>query len=206
VFVLVCLCVRVGVGVRVIMIVSFVFMLVLVHVWVAFSFGLAVPSFLRLLEEACCECDGKYTSHAKVCRCCIFLLLPHLGRQWDIVVLTQNYLQCLLTLMTTQEDERVSEPVIASPTASSNEGVAEETPAYPNHAATATSPLAASSADTDSEKSPQQQPQQPTAKVGSLLIHCVSGWDRTPLFVSLIRILLWADGLIHTSLNTEQVC
>ena len=30
-----------------------------------------------------------------------------------------------------------------------------------------------------------------TAKDG-LLVHCISGWDRTPLFVSLLRISLWA--------------
>ena len=38
-----------------------------------------------------------------------------------------------------------------------------------------------------------------------LLIHCISGWDRTPLFVSLIRLSLWADGVVHKSLNAEQV-
>lgn len=38
-----------------------------------------------------------------------------------------------------------------------------------------------------------------------ILIHCISGWDRTPLFISLIRILLWADNLIHTSLNANQM-
>ena len=38
-----------------------------------------------------------------------------------------------------------------------------------------------------------------------LLIHCISGWDRTPLFVSLIRLLLWADGVAHQSLSTVQV-
>jgi len=27
---------------------------------------------------------------------------------------------------------------------------------------------------------------------GGLLIHCISGWDRTPLFVSLLRMSLWA--------------
>lgn len=27
---------------------------------------------------------------------------------------------------------------------------------------------------------------------GGMLIHCVSGWDRTPLFVSLLRLSLWA--------------
>eukprot|EP01080_Neovahlkampfia_damariscottae_P008698 gene8698-645_t len=37
-----------------------------------------------------------------------------------------------------------------------------------------------------------------------LLIHCVSGWDRTPLFVSLIRIILWSDGEIHKELNINQ--
>lgn len=38
-----------------------------------------------------------------------------------------------------------------------------------------------------------------------LLIHCISGWDRTPLFVSLLRLSLWADGTIHQSLNATQI-
>lgn len=38
-----------------------------------------------------------------------------------------------------------------------------------------------------------------------LLIHCISGWDRTPLFVSLLRLSLWADGVIHQSLNASQI-
>ncbi|XP_015599397.1 myotubularin-related protein 14 [Cephus cinctus] len=38
-----------------------------------------------------------------------------------------------------------------------------------------------------------------------MLIHCISGWDRTPLFVSLLRISLWADGAVHTSLNAFQM-
>lgn len=38
-----------------------------------------------------------------------------------------------------------------------------------------------------------------------VLVHCISGWDRTPLFISLIRISLWADGLIHKSLNAWQL-
>lgn len=32
-----------------------------------------------------------------------------------------------------------------------------------------------------------------------------TGWDRTPLFISLLRISLWADGVIHTSLNSYQL-
>ncbi|CAL4159227.1 unnamed protein product, partial [Meganyctiphanes norvegica] len=38
-----------------------------------------------------------------------------------------------------------------------------------------------------------------------LLVHCISGWDRTPLFISLLRLSLWADGLIHSSLDPAQV-
>lgn len=38
-----------------------------------------------------------------------------------------------------------------------------------------------------------------------LLIHCISGWDRTPLFVSMLRLSLWADGVIHQSLNANQI-
>ncbi|XP_073228303.1 phosphatidylinositol-3,5-bisphosphate 3-phosphatase MTMR14-like [Porites lutea] len=40
---------------------------------------------------------------------------------------------------------------------------------------------------------------------GGLLIHCISGWDRTPLFVSLLRMSLWADGRIHQSLSAVEV-
>ncbi len=38
-----------------------------------------------------------------------------------------------------------------------------------------------------------------------VLIHCISGWDRTPLFIGLLRILLWAEGCVHQSLNHEQI-
>eukprot|EP01084_Bolivina_argentea_P115862 205961_1 len=38
-----------------------------------------------------------------------------------------------------------------------------------------------------------------------LLIHCVSGWDRTPLMICLIRLSLWADGIIHSSLNSAEI-
>lgn len=38
-----------------------------------------------------------------------------------------------------------------------------------------------------------------------LLVHCISGWDRTPLFISLLRISLWADGLIHQTLTPIQL-
>lgn len=30
------------------------------------------------------------------------------------------------------------------------------------------------------------------AGLGSILVHCISGWDRTPLFISLLRLTLWA--------------
>lgn len=34
-----------------------------------------------------------------------------------------------------------------------------------------------------------------------LLVHCISGWDRTPLFVSLLRLSLWAvsPGFLFSS-------
>ncbi|CAF1023834.1 unnamed protein product [Rotaria sordida] len=38
-----------------------------------------------------------------------------------------------------------------------------------------------------------------------ILIHCLSGWDRTPLFISLLRLSLWADGFIHQSLTVEEI-
>ncbi|XP_022197018.2 myotubularin-related protein 14 isoform X1 [Nilaparvata lugens] len=38
-----------------------------------------------------------------------------------------------------------------------------------------------------------------------MLVHCISGWDRTPLFISLLRLSLWADGVTHRSLSTRQI-
>uniref|UniRef100_A0A3B3ZK42 Uncharacterized protein n=1 Tax=Periophthalmus magnuspinnatus TaxID=409849 RepID=A0A3B3ZK42_9GOBI len=38
-----------------------------------------------------------------------------------------------------------------------------------------------------------------------LLVHCISGWDRTPLFVSLLRLSLWADGIVHASLEPAEI-
>jgi len=31
------------------------------------------------------------------------------------------------------------------------------------------------------------------------------GWDRTPLFISLLRISLWADGEVHASLDAHEI-
>lgn len=39
----------------------------------------------------------------------------------------------------------------------------------------------------------------------SILIHCISGWDRTPLFMSLLRLTLWADGEIHKNLSAIEI-
>lgn len=39
----------------------------------------------------------------------------------------------------------------------------------------------------------------------SILVHCISGWDRTPLFISLLRLSLWADGVIHKDLNALEI-
>lgn len=38
-----------------------------------------------------------------------------------------------------------------------------------------------------------------------VLVHCISGWDRTPLFISLLRLSLWADGKVHQSLNALEI-
>ena len=38
-----------------------------------------------------------------------------------------------------------------------------------------------------------------------VVVHCISGWDRTPLFISLVRLWLWADGLVHESLRVDEV-
>ncbi|MBN3325815.1 MTMRE protein, partial [Atractosteus spatula] len=38
-----------------------------------------------------------------------------------------------------------------------------------------------------------------------LLVHCISGWDRTPLFISLLRLSLWADGVTHANLEPAEI-
>jgi hypothetical protein len=38
-----------------------------------------------------------------------------------------------------------------------------------------------------------------------ILVHCISGWDRTPLFISLLRLLLWAEGHIHETLDPSEM-
>uniref|UniRef100_A0A8C5WE92 Myotubularin related protein 14 n=1 Tax=Leptobrachium leishanense TaxID=445787 RepID=A0A8C5WE92_9ANUR len=38
-----------------------------------------------------------------------------------------------------------------------------------------------------------------------LLVHCISGWDRTPLFISLLRLSLWADGMVHSNLKPSEI-
>ncbi|KAL1478277.1 hypothetical protein MTO96_035149 [Rhipicephalus appendiculatus] len=38
-----------------------------------------------------------------------------------------------------------------------------------------------------------------------LLVHCISGWDRTPTFISMIRLSLWADDRIHQSLSPLEM-
>ncbi|KAE8612436.1 hypothetical protein XENTR_v10012854 [Xenopus tropicalis] len=38
-----------------------------------------------------------------------------------------------------------------------------------------------------------------------LLVHCISGWDRTPLFISLLRLSLWADGMVHSNLEPAEI-
>lgn len=35
-------------------------------------------------------------------------------------------------------------------------------------------------------------PLPPVTDDSGLLVHCISGWDRTPLFISLLRLSLWA--------------
>lgn len=38
-----------------------------------------------------------------------------------------------------------------------------------------------------------------------MLVHCISGWDRTPLFISLLRLSLWADGEVHQNLDAREI-
>ncbi|XP_035230624.1 myotubularin-related protein 14-like isoform X3 [Stegodyphus dumicola] len=41
--------------------------------------------------------------------------------------------------------------------------------------------------------------------VKGILLHCIAGQDRTPLFVTLLRLSLWADGLLHATLNPLEM-
>ncbi|KAF9315776.1 Myotubularin- protein 14 [Podila horticola] len=50
-----------------------------------------------------------------------------------------------------------------------------------------------------------EHPEGPARSSKGLLIHCISGWDRTPLFISLLRISLWADGEAHQSLTAAEI-
>ncbi|XP_062617717.1 myotubularin-related protein 14-like [Saccostrea cucullata] len=38
-----------------------------------------------------------------------------------------------------------------------------------------------------------------------ILVHCISGWDRTPMFISLLRLSLWADGVAHATLSPSEI-
>ncbi|KAK2963475.1 hypothetical protein BLNAU_1518 [Blattamonas nauphoetae] len=44
-----------------------------------------------------------------------------------------------------------------------------------------------------------------TLATRSFSVHCISGWDRTPFFVALVRVLLWADGECHKSLSPLEL-
>ncbi|PIK57967.1 putative myotubularin-related protein 14 isoform X2 [Apostichopus japonicus] len=44
-----------------------------------------------------------------------------------------------------------------------------------------------------------------TKNDAGLLVHCISGWDRTPLFISLLRLSLWADGRVNSSLTAIEI-
>ncbi|GJJ70765.1 myotubularin-related protein 14 [Entomortierella parvispora] len=57
---------------------------------------------------------------------------------------------------------------------------------------------------TSDQRLPHEAQDQARSQRG-LLIHCISGWDRTPLFISLLRISLWADGEAHQSLSAAEI-
>jgi len=40
---------------------------------------------------------------------------------------------------------------------------------------------------------------------GGVLVHCIMGWDRTPTFISMLRLSLWADGVVNPSLTPEEL-
>lgn len=42
---------------------------------------------------------------------------------------------------------------------------------------------------------PSGRPAHWQADDSGLLVHCISGWDRTPLFISLLRLSLWAVSM-----------
>jgi len=40
---------------------------------------------------------------------------------------------------------------------------------------------------------------------GGVLVHCIMGWDRTPTIVALLRLSLWADGVVNPSLSAKEM-
>ncbi|KAL0248886.1 hypothetical protein GEMRC1_004120 [Eukaryota sp. GEM-RC1] len=46
---------------------------------------------------------------------------------------------------------------------------------------------------------------EPNYSAEGVLVHCISGYDRTPLFSGLVRMLLYADGLVHQSLTVSEM-
>ncbi|KAJ3447548.1 myotubularin-related [Anaeramoeba flamelloides] len=42
-------------------------------------------------------------------------------------------------------------------------------------------------------------------KHSSIVLHCLSGWDRTPMYITFLRASLWADGVAHQSLSTQEM-
>ena len=40
---------------------------------------------------------------------------------------------------------------------------------------------------------------------GGVLVHCIMGWDRTPTIVALLRMSLWADGVVNPSLSAKEL-
>jgi myotubularin-related protein 14 len=40
---------------------------------------------------------------------------------------------------------------------------------------------------------------------GGVLVHCIMGWDRTPTFIGLLRMSLWADGIVNPSLSATEL-
>eukprot|EP01137_Pigoraptor_chileana_P027658 Opistho-2@10509 len=155
-------------------------------------------------------------------------------RAWDVTVLTRNYLHLLLGMAMGGDDTRPDTGADSSAKACQENGQSaaseedeegrsggdgDDISAAVNNAmkngilddaAGTIGGAGGSSSDSGDNADAKQESGRGTRSRASdgldgTLVHCISGWDRTPLFISLLRLSLWADGVVHASLSADEI-
>jgi len=119
-------------------------------------------------------------------------------RSWDIVEITKNYLALMLHKLqaaSTDHLAHTSPPPAVNATAPPTE-IHTLFPELKTHVP---------SERREERDDVKMGPPTSMETAHGLLVHCISGWDRTPLFVSLLRLSLWADGEAHETLTPIQM-